>query len=121
MPRTKNATQYRQGDVFIERIPAIPGITRKQTATRQLALAHGEVTGHYHVLESADPVDWWTPGTISTANELPATPPGELFVALTHNARVSHPEHAPLDLPAGQYRITRQREYSPQAPRSVED
>ena len=46
---------------------------------------------------------------------------GEIFVALAQPATVTHDEHSLIDLPAGNYRITRQREYSPEAIRNVAD
>ena len=113
--------QYRQGDVFIERVAEIPITAQKQESSRRVVLAHGEVTGHHHVLETADPADWWKQGEISTANEKPTTLAGELFLSLPECATVAHAEHATIELPPGNYRVTRQREYSPEAIRNVCD
>ena len=112
---------YRQGDVLIERIATIPTAAEKQSKSSRIILAHGEVTGHHHALETADPADWWKAGEISTANEKPATLDGELFVSLPSGGVVTHQEHSEIKLPPGNYRITRQREYSPEANRDVED
>jgi hypothetical protein len=117
----KMQSQYRQGDVFIERIAEIPAAAQKQEISRRVILAHGEVTGHHHVLETADPADWWKQGEIATANQIPILPTGELFLSLTECATVTHPEHATLELPPGNYRVIRQREYSPEAIRKVAD
>jgi hypothetical protein len=86
-----------------------------------VVLAYGEVTGHHHVLETAEAADWWKHGEISAANQLPGTLAGELFLSLPESATVTHPEHSTIELPPGNYRVTRQREYSPQAIRTVED
>lgn len=116
-----NQKQYRQGDVLIERVAEIPSTAQKQEMSRRVILAHGEVTGHHHVLETDDPADWWKQGEISTANQTPTTLAGELFVSLPKTASVTHPEHATIELPPGNYRVTRQREYAPGAVRRVCD
>ncbi|MGA2868634.1 MAG: hypothetical protein ABSF34_05685 [Verrucomicrobiota bacterium] len=113
--------QYRQGDVLIERVAEIPVTALKQEMSRRVILAHGEVTGHHHVLESADPTDWWKQGEIPTTNKKPAALAGELFLSLPQCASVTHPEHATIELPPGSYRVVRQREYSPEAIRQVHD
>jgi hypothetical protein len=117
----KQSEQYRQGDVFIERVAEIPAFAQKQETSRRVILAHGEVTGHHHVLETADPADWWKPGRFSIANPIPPTMTGELYLSLPDSASVTHPEHATIELPPGKYRVTRQREYSPQEIRRVAD
>lgn len=117
----KTTHHYRQGDVLIERIAEIPATADKQPQAARIILAHGEVTGHHHALETADPADWWKAGEISTTNEKPTQLAGELFVALPAGGVVTHQEHAEIKLPAGHYRITRQREYAPEAIRNVED
>ena len=111
----------RQGDVLIRQV-------RKRTPTGtdvrergRVILAHGEVTGHHHALESADPADWWKEGEIPATNEKPTKLAGELFVTLPAGGVVTHQEHSEIKLPPGNYRITRQREYSPEANRDVED
>ena len=113
--------QYRQGDVLIERVAEIPATALKQEMSRCVILAHGEVTGHQHVLKAADLADWWKQGEISPVNERSPALAGELFVSLSERAAVTHPEHATIELPPGNYRVTRQREYSPQATRNVRD
>lgn len=117
----KTLKHYRQGDVLIENVPTIPTTAVKQKKSRRVILAHGEVTGHHHCLETADPADWWKQGEISTANDKPRTLAGELFMTLPAGATVTHQEHAPIELPPGNYRVTRQREYSPEEIRNVAD
>lgn len=112
---------YRQGDVLIERIQKIPTAAMPQHKSARIILAHGEVTGHHHALEVADPADWWKAGEIPATKQKPTTLAGELFVALPSGGVVTHEEHFAIRLPVGNYRITRQREYSPEAIRSVED
>jgi hypothetical protein len=119
--KTKDCHHYRQGDVLIERIVHIPITAEKQSESTHIILARGEATGHHHALETVEPVAWWKTGVISTASQRPATLLGELFVSLPSGVVVTHQEHSEIKLPAGVYRITRQREYSPEAIRKVAD
>lgn len=105
--KTKN--QYRQGDVIIERVVVVPEGAEQQKPRHRIVLAQGEATGHHHCLEAErDPADYWKLGQ-------------EQFVRIGRRAMVTHQEHAPIDLPAGTYRVRRQREYSPEAIRNVAD
>lgn len=119
--KNKQRNHYRQGDVLIELINEIPAKAVQQKKSRRIILAHGEVTGHHHVLETRDPADWWKEGEIPVTNEKPSTLAGELFVSLPHGGAVKHQEHSKIELPKGNYRITRQREYSPERIRNVAD
>jgi hypothetical protein len=114
-------THFRQGDVLIERIDQIPAKSTKQKKSTRIILAHGEVTGHHHCLEVAEPADWWKEGEIAATNEKPKTLAGELFLTLPHGGVVTHQEHSKIELPKGNYRVTRQREYSPEAIHNVAD
>jgi hypothetical protein len=119
--KTTVSNHYRQGDVLIERIAIIPTTAVKQNKSARIILAHGEVTGHHHALETGDPADWWKQGEIFTANWKPVTLAGEVYVSLPSGGVVTHQEHSEIKLPVGNYRITRQREYSPEAIRNVAD
>ena len=116
-----DCNHYRQGDVLIERIAIIPTTAVKQNKSTCIILARGEVTGHHHALETVDPADWWKEGEISATTGKPTTLAGELFVSLPSGGVVTHQEHSKIELPIGNYRITRQREYSPEAVRNVAD
>lgn len=109
--RMKKKIHYRQGDLLIERIPDQIRDTKKQKRLRRIVLAEGEATGHHHVLEVgeySDPADWWKDGEAQMVN-------------LSSPAVIRHEEHGRIPLPAGTYRITRQREYSPEEIRNVAD
>lgn len=99
---------YRQGDVLIERIDSIPTEAKKQKR-QKIILAHGEATGHHHAIAATDPADWWKQED------------GSQFIDARGVSTVTHQEHAPISLPTGKYRVTRQREYSPEAIRNVAD
>jgi hypothetical protein len=93
---------WRQGDVFIERIWAIP---RGAVRRRDLVLAEGELTGHSHRIvdrESATLYEF-------RQNEL-------LLVVHGCGATVVHEEHGPIELAPGNYRVWRQREFDPAGP-----
>jgi hypothetical protein len=69
-------------------------------------IVEGEATGHSHrllqgsVLEDAQ---------------------GALFLEVGKATQVMHQEHGAIELPAGCYRVIRQREYTPEAMREVTD
>lgn len=114
--------QFRQGDVLIESVAEIPAVAKGQEKFRQLTLAYGEKTGHRHVLETEDPADWWK---LEEKANRPHISDGlgasDLFFSIAAGGTVNHPEHAPIQLPPGLYRVTHQREYSPTAIRTVSD
>ena len=101
-------TQYRQGDVLLERVETIPSDAVRQFAAVRIILAYGEATGHHHSL-GADAADWWK------------TQSGEQFVSVKTATTLDHQEHAAVPLAPGNYRVMRQREYSPEAIRNVAD
>jgi hypothetical protein len=99
---------YRQGDVLIEQIAEIPRSAKRSKG--KIVLAHGEATGHAHTIEDRDSADWWV------------LPDGEQqYLEVAKGAEVVHQEHSTIALPAGRYRVTRQREYSPEAIRVMAD
>ncbi len=119
--KTTGTIHYRQGDVLIERIAGISGNATKQKPSTHLILAHGEVTGHHHALTAESPVDWFQPDEMPAAGREANPLAGRLYVSLPAGGVVTHQEHSKIQLPAGHYRIIRQREYSPEAIRNVAD
>lgn len=100
----------RQGDVLIEKISTIPYDVQKQKPIEgRIILAYGEATFHHHSLEM-DAADWW-----KDENS------GDQFIAVKNPTAVVHQEHAPIALTPGNYRVRRQKEYSPAAIRNVAD
>lgn len=106
---------FRQGDVML--VPAtIPAEAKQQKPRRRLVLAEGEVTGHHHVLEVDAPdklEELLLPGDVAELEQR--------FVRVLDEASLAHDEHATLTIPPGEYRVVRQREYSPEAIRRVAD
>jgi hypothetical protein len=97
---------WRHGDVLLAAVPQIPAAARRRAGS---VLAYGEITGHSHRFSDPSAVELWEHH-------------GELFVRVTAaSATVVHEEHQPLTLPHGFYRVWMQREYTPQAIRTVVD
>ena len=107
---------YRQGDVFIQRIEEIPAEASKRQGPRQI-LAAGEVTGHHHQISGEF-------GTMFDVEDevLDAENPGGMaYLEVKKAGNVTHDEHADIALPEGKYSVMIQREYHPEAIRSVAD
>ena len=100
---------WRQGDVFFERVTAIPDQVRAHPLPH-VTLVHGEMTGHSHRI--ADP---------HTATLFPAGATSFYLEVHAGGATVVHEEHGSIALDPGLYRVWRQREYSPEAIRVVQD
>lgn len=101
--------QYRQGDVLIEkvRVRKLNGKSVPRDNGR-IVLAYGEVTGHAHAIceQEAELIELET---------------GERFLLSGAGMRIVHEEHKAIAIPPGTYRVTRQREYAPEAIRNVAD
>ena len=108
----RDRKQYRQGDVLITRVRAIPkGADPKARDAGRVVLAHGEVTGHAHAIMD----------TAATLFSLLDDQREELFLEVDGTVTLRHEEHAPVEIPAGKYRVTHQREYTPAEIRRVAD
>jgi hypothetical protein len=108
----KNKTHYRQGDVMIERIDALPAKLKPIARENgRVILAHGEVTGHAHAI-SDDGVKLFGDGAQTDVTYLQV---------VDVPALLKHDEHATIALEPGAYRVVRQREYTPEAIRRVAD
>ncbi len=103
---------YRQGDVLMVPVAEIPPevVPVPRDRRGRMVLARGEATGHAHVVGG--------PGLILTAER---DNPEAMFIDVPSHGRVTHEEHGPISLPAGRYRVIRQREYVPGSYRPVAD
>jgi hypothetical protein len=103
---------YRQGDVFVEHVDAFPSgcgaaLPCERAGHRGAhVLAEGEATGHAHWI-AADG------GAMMLRPPAGANPLTVGYLALRQLARLVHDEHAPIDLPPGNYRVVQQRRYAP--------
>ena len=94
----------RQGDVLLVPIDSVPEDVRPVSPEGGAAvLAHGEVTGHAHVIRDERAVLV----TAAEAEEL------YLIVHGVQPVTLAHEEHDPLPVAPGSYRVIRQREYVP--------
>lgn len=109
--------QFRQGDVLIERVDALPTAALTEIKVEgRVVLASGEVTGHAHAIYPEAGV---LPATLWDAG-------AERFLQVMERTAIKHEEHGAIPLEPGIYRISKfgagtQREYSPEEIRSVAD
>ena len=95
---------YRQGDLLFVRQEAQPD--QPLTPRQSNVIVEGEATGHAHRLAS---------GAVLEA------PDGTLYLDVPHTTQVVHEEHGPITLDPGLWLVVRQREYHPEAIRTVLD
>ncbi len=114
----KTPVHFRQGDVLIERIDSLPSkLVPVARENGKVVLAHGEVTGHAHAIADERVAHFSAPAERAEPG-LAGVTYLEVRAAV---AALRHEEHGMIALPAGNYRVTRQREYSPEALRNVAD
>jgi hypothetical protein len=102
-------TMYRQGDLLFVKVSKVRTETKRRTNGHIL---EGEATGHIHRVADTD----LDACELFEAGE-------QLFLNVTAEGGVAivHEDHATLELPAGNYEVIRQREYSPEEIRNVAD
>ena len=100
---------YRQGDVLLREVKAIPESAKKQKQKDRIVLAYGEVTGHAHAIEEWSKVDVFV------------APEGQLYLRVKEETSLRHEEHGAITLPPASFERVIQREYSPEAIRNVAD
>lgn len=103
---------FRQGDVLIVPVDSIPESAKPvKRDNGRVVLAYGEVTGHAHALRER---------RVQLLSENGSRDICYLRVSCPE-AFLRHEEHREIRLPAGNYKIVRQREYTPEAIRNVAD
>lgn len=95
--------KFRHGDVLIEKVDSING-----KKLDHLIIAEGEVTGHAHRITKGDAELYEKDGVMFLHVE-------------SEEALLTHEEHGPITLPKGDFKITIQREYIPNAWKNVVD
>lgn len=98
----------RQGDVLLMPVASIPKNANQQKTKGRIVLAHGEVTGHAHTVDGQ-------------RAKLSIAEGGVTYLTVEQLTEVRHQEHAPVTLEPGKYKVVRQREYTPEAIRNVQD
>ncbi len=100
---------YRQGDVCLIRVDALPDGAKKESTDESVVLAYGEVTGHSHRL-------------MTKVNGLSMYAWKEdKLVELREPGQLVHEEHSTIALKPGLYKVVIQREYTPERIRRVVD
>lgn len=91
-------SQYRQGDILIEAVDALPEGAR--ATEKNPVFAYGEVTGHCHRLDT-DLFERWDHDGIA-------------YMKADVDAAIKHEEHGEIPLKSGVfYRVSRQRQFDP--------
>lgn len=109
---TNNAAQ---GDLMIRRIESIPKDAKPVNATKgRFVVAHSE-TGHDHVIEASPNVQLFT-----TGDPMISYLAADAAETLLEHLR-SFDTHETISIPNGTFEIRRQREYTPEGWRRVED
>lgn len=108
-----------QGDLLLRRIEALPANAKLAQAEKgSFVVAHSE-TGHNHVIAERQNVKLYTTGDpmISYLEVIEATDKTE---TLLKHLR-SFDTHETISIPPGIFEVRRQREYTPEGWRRVED
>lgn len=108
-----------QGDLLIRRIDKLPDGVKPLAAEKgQFVVAHSE-TGHNHVIAEQPNVKLYTTGDpmVSYLEVIEAT---DAMETLLEHLR-GHDTHETISIPSGVFEIRRQREYTPEGWRRVED
>jgi hypothetical protein len=99
----KMARIWRQGDVVVREVTAIPSDSvRSETDEVRIA----SETGHAHVLKGGRVFVSKNPRDSQQLGQ-------QQYVILEEPSQMVHPQHAALQLSRGMYRITTVRDYAP--------
>ena len=110
---------YRQGDVMVMEVGEIPSKAKKEKNKKMIVLAYGEITGHMHAL-------------CDEKVELYKDQETE-YLKIMEDAWLRHgtkeqiknkqngDDHSAINIPAGNYIVIHQREYTPERIKRVVD
>jgi hypothetical protein len=108
-----------QGDLYIRRIEKLPAnVVELKAEKGQYVVAHSE-TGHNHVIAERPNVRMYSSGDpmISYLEVIEATDKTETLLEHLRNFNT----HETIQIPSGFFEVRRQREYTPEGWRRVED
>lgn len=111
--------QAAQGDLFIRRIETLPaGVQPSLPEKGQFIVAHSE-TGHHHVIDEQPTVQLFTSKDplVSYLQVIEATEQTEVLLRHLRNFDT----HETIKIQPGVYELRRQREFTPEGWRRVED
>jgi hypothetical protein len=112
----KKPLMFRQGDVLVVAIAALPEGVKREKVEGRVVLAYGEVTGHAHAIAKDEVKSFRSKEPIPVFDWN-----AERFLQVTSRALLRHEEHGAIEIPAGTYAVVTQREYHPEELRRVED
>lgn len=108
-----------QGDILIRRIKKLPADVKPISSDgERFIVAHSE-TGHNHVIAERQNVKMYTTGD-PMVNYIEVVEVTDAAETLIEHLR-SFDTHESIAIPAGVFEIRRQREYTPEGWRRVED
>jgi len=110
----------RQGDVFLIPVSDIPKTAKEESVEGDIILALGEVTGHQHAFQrSLDPcVDLMRDDSV---NFLRIGGGGAVLAHGSPASGYTDGDHAPVEVPMGNWRVKLQNEYRWGEERQVQD
>jgi hypothetical protein len=92
---------------MLVRVSSLPPEAVKEENGEHIVLALGETTGHSHRISAAEASAYqWQ---------------GDRLIEIRKTSNLVHEEHNPIALGPGVYKLVRQREYTPERPRTVID
>lgn len=111
--------QCAQGDIYLRRISSIPANAKEAPIENGCYIAAHSETGHSHVIAAKPNVKMFNTDDpmVSYLRVIEAT---EQTEALLEHLR-SFDTHETIAIPPGEYELRRQREYTPEGWRRVED
>lgn len=104
---------YRQGDVMVRQATIPQSALIAEPSSQRVVLAYGAVTGHAHAIDVAEAREYIMAEAAGVVRRF--------LRVFEGGATLRHEEHDPILLPAGDYEIVQQREYTPEAIRNVAD
>lgn len=101
--KTKNPGPFivRQGDVLLMQVESADLGEQIPRDGGRIVLAYGEVTGHAHAIHESE-------ATLFRGRAANT----DVFLQVLAPVSLRHEEHSKIDVPAGLYRVVRQREWS---------
>lgn len=103
-----------QGDIYIRKIDKLPKEAVKVDPIGGIVIVTHSETGHHHVMDGDTVEMYQLPDSIMDCLLVVSNP-----TALRHLRE--HDTHEPIMFESGVYHVRRQREYTPQGFRRVED
>ena len=118
--KKRTIEMFRQGDVII--IRADPEVEKLGAPVPRengrVVLAHGDLTGHAHVIRSPEAELF---ERLDQTSDEAAQALGARILRTFFTVQLRHEEHAAIDIPPGYWLVRVQREYSPGELRNVAD